>query len=103
MSRLQPVAGCELTNEYTNERTKTLFATTIKLTSCNLQQTYITTAITVTICKEMGGATSHARQSGVRSVSNRLIPSIGRYAVIGCKLQIPVHNTVHVQCYANQV
>jgi len=44
----------------------------------------ITTAVKVTSCKEMFGATSHARQSGSRSVSKRLIASIGRYAVIGC-------------------
>jgi len=30
----------------------------------------------------LGGAMSHACQSGARSVSKRLIPSIGRYAVI---------------------
>ena len=39
-------------------------------------------------CKEMGGATFHACQSGARTVSKRLIPSIGRYAAIGCSLQV---------------
>ena len=36
----------------------------------------------------MGGAKSHACQSGVHTVTKRLIPSIGRYAVIGCSLQV---------------
>ena len=38
--------------------------------------------------KEMGGATSHACQSVTRSLSKRLIPSTGRYAVIGWSLQV---------------
>ena len=70
-------------------------------TTSNLQQTFITTAIKVTSCKEMGGATSHALQSGACSLSKRLIPSTGRYAVTGCKLQ--VHNVLHAQYYANVV
>ena len=42
----------------------------------------------LTSCKEMGGATSNACQSGTRTVSKQLIPSTGRFAVIGCKLQV---------------
>jgi len=44
-------------------------------------------------CKEMGGATSHVCQSGARSVSKRLMPSTGRYAVIGCSLQVASSRT----------
>jgi len=78
---------------------KTSITTMIKFLSCNLQSAAynmqlirdpITSAIKLTSCKEMGGATSHACQSGACSVNKWLIPSIGRYAVIGCKLQVPV-------------
>jgi len=61
----------------------------------------ISAAIKVTSCKEMGGATSNACHSRTRSVSKRLIPSIRRYAVIGCGLQVAssciilyAHNTM---------
>jgi len=46
-------------------------------------------------CKEMGGATSvmpvirDAFGQQVADTLSGLIPSIGRYAVIGCKLQVP--------------
>jgi len=69
-------------------RHKTNITTTIKLvTSCKLTYNVcnvqlprdpITTAMKRTRCKEMGGATSNACQSGARSVSKRLISSIGR-------------------------
>jgi len=51
----------------------------------------------------MGGAASLACQSGGRSVNKWLIPSIGRFAVIGCSLQVAssCKNIEHAQYYAN--
>ena len=64
----------------------------------------ITTAIKLTCCKEMGGATFHACQSGTLSVSKRLILSTGRYAVIGCSLRTCkfLHNIVNGQYCASE-
>jgi len=50
----------------------------------------------------MGGATSHASQSGAQLVSKWLIPLIEWYAVIGCKLQ-DLHTILHAQYYASEV
>jgi len=59
----------------------------------NLQYTYITTAIKV--ARKWAAPRPWYLSSGTCSVSKRmiplsgLIPSIGRYAVISCKLQVP--------------
>ena len=69
----------------------------LQVTTCNQQLATELYHYCSKSCKEMGGATSHACQSGARSVSKRLVPPIGRYAVSSCKLQVPAvpRNIVH--------
>ena len=86
-----------------------LNASCMQLESCKLQHDMqlatdpITTAIKLTSCKEMGGATSHSCQSATRAVSKRLTPLIGRYRTLWLAASCTfLHTIVHSQYYANE-